>query len=109
MTIVGETDNGKAALRLVEVLRPDVILMDIEMPEMDGLMATAALRRLAPDSAVVIISMHEDATMRARAQAAGAVAYVAKHLCGEQLPEKIRQAAACKALQRDRFKDGFES
>jgi YesN/AraC family two-component response regulator len=66
MEVVGEAESGEAALRLVRFVSPDVVLMDIEMPDMDGIAATAALRATAPHVAVVILSLYEDARTRAR-------------------------------------------
>ena len=94
LEVVGEARTGREALSLAQTLTPDVVLMDIEMPEMDGIEATAALHRTVPQSAVVILSICDDAQTRARAQAAGAVAWVEKRGATETLLSAIRQAAA---------------
>ncbi len=94
LEVVGEASTGREALILAQTLAPDVVLMDIEMPEMDGIEATAALRRVVPQSAVVILSIHDDAQTRGRAQAAGAVAFVEKRGGTDRLLSAIRQAAA---------------
>jgi DNA-binding NarL/FixJ family response regulator len=91
--IVGEASTGREALRLARDLKPDVVLMDVEMPEMDGIEATAALRLAVSQSAVVILSIHDDAQTRGRAQAAGAVAFVEKRGATDSLLAAIRQAA----------------
>ena len=91
--IVGEASTGREALRLAQSLAPDVVLMDVEMPEMDGIEATAALRLAVSQSAVVILSIHDDAQTRGRAQAAGAVAFVEKRGATDSLLAAIRQAA----------------
>jgi DNA-binding NarL/FixJ family response regulator len=67
--------------------------MDIEMPGMDGIEATAALGTVVPQSAVVILSIHVDLQTRERAQAAGAVAFVEKRGITDTLLSAIRQAA----------------
>src|SRR5579862_8381559 len=78
MQVVGEASNGREALHLVQALAPDVVLMDVEMPEMDGIQTTTALRALHSPSVVVLISIHDDLHTRAQAQEAGAVAFVTK-------------------------------
>ncbi len=91
---VGEASNGLEALAAVRRLRPDVVVMDLDMPHMDGITATETLARMAPNTAVVILSIHDDITTRRRAQAAGAAAFVAKQAGDLALLEAIRQAAA---------------
>jgi len=93
LEVVGEASGGTEAISLTQALRPDVVLMDVEMPGMDGISATAALRSVAPQSAVVILTLHDDAPTRARAQEAGAVAFVAKHRMEETLLAEIRRVA----------------
>lgn len=93
ITVVGEANNGKEALALVQQLRPDVVLMDIEMPVMDGIAATAELHAMMPRSAVVMLSIHSNSVMRARAEMAGAVAFVEKSGSTEALLSAIRQAS----------------
>jgi DNA-binding NarL/FixJ family response regulator len=92
MAVVGEASNGKEALALVQQLCPDVVLMDIEMPEMDGISATAVLHTIAPQSVVVILSIHDDSLTRARAHKAGARAFVEKRGSMEALLISIRSA-----------------
>jgi DNA-binding NarL/FixJ family response regulator len=94
LLVVGEAGTGKEALTLAQTLTPDVVLMDIEMPGMDGIEATVALRKLVPQSAVVILSIHNDRHMCLRAQAAGAVAFVEKRGTTDTLLAAIRQATA---------------
>lgn len=91
--IVGEASDATAALELAPVLCPDVVVMDIEMPGIDGLAATRELHTVAPHSAVVILTLYDDAATRRRAHDAGAVAFVGKHEAAEALPAAIRQAA----------------
>jgi DNA-binding NarL/FixJ family response regulator len=94
LEVVGEASTGSEALVLAQTLTPDVVLMDIEMPEMDGIEATVALRRVVPQSVVVILSIYDDAQTRERAQVAGAVAFVEKRGATDALLSAIRQAAA---------------
>jgi DNA-binding NarL/FixJ family response regulator len=79
ITIAGEASTVAEALEQVRRLQPDIVLMDLALPDMDGSAAIAALRAAQPESAVVILSLQDDATRRARAQAAGAAAFVGKH------------------------------
>lgn len=91
--IIGEASSGKEALCMAQALTPDVVLMDVEMPEMDGIEATAALRKADSLSAVIILSIHDDAQTRERAQSAGAFAFVEKRGATDSLLATIRQAA----------------
>ena len=93
LQVVGEASTGREALTLAQTLTPDVVLMDIEMPDMDGIEATAALRRVAPQSIVVALSIYDDAQTRGRAQAAGVVAFVEKRGATDRLLAAIRLAA----------------
>jgi DNA-binding NarL/FixJ family response regulator len=94
MTVVGEAADGRAALELAAVARPDVIVMDLEMPVMDGAAATSALRATAKPCPVVMLSIYNDAANRRRALAAGAAAYVDKGAGLDPLLAAIRGAAA---------------
>src|SRR5947209_11780988 len=94
MQVVGEASTGREAFVLAQTLMPDVVLMDIEMPDMDGIETAAALRTVVPQSAVVILSIHTDRQTRMRAQVAGAVAFVEKRGTTDTLLAVIRQAAA---------------
>ena len=93
VTVVGEASDGAEAITLAQALLPDVVLMDISMPTMDGIAATDALHIMVPHSAVVLLSLYDDATTRARAYAAGAVAFVGKQEGVRALQAAIQQAA----------------
>jgi NarL family two-component system response regulator LiaR len=92
VTVVGEADDGVMALDLARTLRPDVVIMDVVMPGLDGLDATAQMRVAAPASAVVVLSLYDDSGTRARAAECGAVAFVGKHETPDTLPAAIREA-----------------
>ena len=97
LRVVGEAEDGEAAVALVAALRPDVVLMDVAMPRLDGIAATTAVRSIAPESAVVMLSLYGDRLTQARAQAAGVVAFVEMQVGEPALVTAIRQAAG----QRD--------
>ena len=101
LQVVGEASTGTEALALAQSLTPDVVLMDLQMPGMDGIAATAALHRAVPQSVVVILSIHDDAQTRGRAQAAGAVAFVEKRGATEALLSAIRLAAGLAGKSSD--------
>jgi DNA-binding NarL/FixJ family response regulator len=97
LEVVGEAENGSEAIALASSLRPDVVLMDVRMPGIDGLAATAAIREAAPDVQVLILTMHDDAATRAAAAEAGAVALLPKHLVGEKLLPELDRLGATRA------------
>jgi DNA-binding NarL/FixJ family response regulator len=76
--IIGEASDGQVALRLASELHPDVVVMDIEMPRLDGISATAALHAATPEVAVIMLSIYGDPAIRAKALAAGAAAFIEK-------------------------------
>jgi DNA-binding NarL/FixJ family response regulator len=93
MAVVGEAGDGEEALRLLQRLSPRVVLMDLQMPKLDGMMATAALRAVAPKAGVVILSLQDDAASRGWAAAAGAAGFVSKREPCDALVAAIRRAA----------------
>src|SRR5262245_52410208 len=78
MELVGEARDGREAVALATTLQPDLVLMDLRMPGMDGLQATRALREACPMTSVLILSMFEDADLLLEAIKAGAAGYVLK-------------------------------
>ena len=76
--VVAEANDGHAALRLIEAHRPDIVLMDVAMPELNGLEAAARAAQLYPAVKVIILSMHASAEYARRAVRAGAAGYLLK-------------------------------
>jgi two-component system, NarL family, nitrate/nitrite response regulator NarL len=94
LEVIGEAGDATEAISLAQTLGPDVVLMDVDMSDIDGILAIAMLRQVAPHSTVVIFTLYDDAAMRARIRGAGAAAFVAKHQTEEALLVAIRRAAA---------------
>jgi DNA-binding NarL/FixJ family response regulator len=90
LSVVGEAGNGAEALELAQELTPDVVVMDVEMTEMDGITATERLLARLPQVKVIVLSIYGDPETRARARAAGAMAFVEKRGAVEGLLEEIR-------------------
>ncbi len=78
LEVVGEADDGRQAVRLAEELKPDVVVIDIAMPQLNGIEATRQIMAAAPKTAVVILSMHSDEGYVMRALKYGAKAYILK-------------------------------
>ncbi len=93
LEIVGEAADGKQAVELAQTLQPDIVLMDVSMPVMDGIEATRAIRAGSPQVQVVGLSMFEDAEQAQRMRQAGAADYVAKTSATEVLLSAIRASA----------------
>ena len=94
LEIVGEAGNGLEAQRLARELEPDVVLMDLLMPVMDGIAATEAIRREMPSVEVIALtSVLEDSAVYG-AMRAGAIGYLLKDIDAKELCRAIKQAAA---------------
>ena len=98
IAVVGEAGDGTEALELAQQLHPDVVVMDVCMPGVDGLASTARLRADRPESAVVVLTLHDNGEARARARDAGAAALVGKHETADALLAAIRAAAGSRRL-----------
>lgn len=91
--VVGEAGDGEEAIRLAAEMRPDVVLMDVSMPILDGIEATRALRRRLPETEVVVLTMFGDAAVAERAFKAGAAGFLAKDCSLDEVADAIRLAA----------------
>ncbi|HEY0551793.1 MAG TPA: response regulator transcription factor, partial [Verrucomicrobiae bacterium] len=89
--IVGEADTGRHAVQLAKKLRPAVVVMDIAMPQLNGLEATRQVLAALPDTKVIILSAHADDAYVEQANAAGAVGYLIKQASSLALCEAIRE------------------
>lgn len=100
--VIAEAENGKEAIKLAEQHAPDVVLMDLIMPEMDGVVTTRKLKSISPRSQVIVLtSYHEDEHIFPAIQA-GALSYLLKKMGGKEIAEAIRQAAAGEAILHPR-------
>jgi DNA-binding NarL/FixJ family response regulator len=91
--VVGEAANGEEAVRLAVYSQPDIVLMDLQMPVLDGVTATSRLRELIPNSRVIILTTFDDDEYVFEGLRAGAVGYLMKDVSSEKLFEAIRSAA----------------
>jgi len=83
--VCGEAENGQQGVDQTLKLKPDLVLLDMSMPVMTGLQAAAAIRRLAPATKIIMVSMHDSPQMVKEAHAAGADAYITKTSAGKEL------------------------
>jgi NarL family two-component system response regulator LiaR len=93
LEVVGEAGSGREAVELAAQLAPDVVLMDLVMPEMDGVEATRHVREVSPRSTVVVLTSFEDDTHIYKAVKAGALSYLLKDAGPQDVVEAIRAAA----------------
>lgn len=97
LELAGEARDGAEALRLCRQLQPDVVLMDLVMPEMDGATATKQIRQACPRTQVIVLtSFREDELVQGALQA-GAIGYLLKNVAADELARAIRAAAAGRA------------
>jgi two-component system, NarL family, response regulator NreC len=94
ITIIGEADNGVLAVRMARDLKPDLVLMDIAMPDLNGIEATRRIMTEAPGVKVIALSMHADKRFVRHMFAAGAAGYVLKGSAFEEVAAAIKTVAA---------------
>ena len=88
--VVGTVEDGRALVEAAQALRPDLILLDISMPRLNGLDAARQLRTLVPDSKIIFLTMHASSTYATEAFQAGASGYLLKHSAAEELGQAIK-------------------
>ena len=91
--VVGEAGDGEEGVRLAAALSPDVVLMDVSMPVLDGVEAARRVKEQSPATNIVMLTMHADADVVRRALAAGAVGYLTKDCSIDEVAEAVRLAA----------------
>jgi NarL family two-component system response regulator LiaR len=94
LELVGEADSGETAILICDNVKPDVVLMDLVMPGMDGAEATQAIREQCPDIQVIALTSFKDEELVQKALKAGAIGYLLKNVTAEELAEAIRAAKA---------------
>jgi len=96
LELVGEASNGERAIALCQQTQPDVVLMDLMMPGMDGAMATRHIREKCPNTQVIALTSFKEKELVEGALQAGAIGYLLKDISADELANAIRSAAAGK-------------
>jgi sigma-B regulation protein RsbU (phosphoserine phosphatase) len=96
LQLVGEASDGEEAIQLCEIVRPDVVLMDLKMPNMDGITATRVIHQRWPDTQVIILTNFRDSNILDTALEAGAAGYLLKDITAQELANAIFQISAGK-------------
>jgi len=94
MIVIGEAGDGQTAWQQAQVCQPDIVIMDISMPGLNGVQATAQLKQACPAIKVLALSVHDDTSYLRQLLAAGACGYILKHAAAEDLIQAIRMVAA---------------
>lgn len=87
--VVGSVGDGRTALRLIPELAPDIVIMDISMPGLDGIEATLQLQKISPDARIIILSVHSTSVHIVRALRAGARGYLVKESAGDEVVDAV--------------------
>lgn len=98
ITVVGEANNGLEMLEMLKKAGPDIVLMDIGMPKMDGVTATYKIKKLLPSTGIIILTVYEDEPHIFQAIKAGAMGYLLKDVSFDDLIEAIRRVSKGEAL-----------
>jgi DNA-binding NarL/FixJ family response regulator len=94
ITVVGEASDGQTAVALARTLRPDLVIMDVVMPGLDGVAATRLIRAECPDTRVIALSMHSDRRFVSEMVRAGALGYLVKDSAFEELNQAVKTVMA---------------
>ena len=94
MLVIGEAGDGQTAWQQARDCQPDVVIMDITMPELNGVQATEQLKRACPTIRILALSVHDDTSYLRQLLAAGAAGYILKHAAADDLIQAIRMVAA---------------
>src|ERR1043165_1640157 len=94
--IAAEAANGREAVQVARTLHPDVIIMDVVMPEVNGIDATVQIRKESPNARIIALTMHSDKNYLTRMLRAGTVGYLLKDCAAEELVKAVRDVAAGK-------------
>jgi two-component system response regulator NreC len=105
LTVVGEADNGRMTLRLARELAPDVIIMDVAMPDLNGIEATRQIIAELPSVKIIALSMHDDRRFVLNMLKAGAAGYMLKDCAFKDLAKAIRTVRANKTYLSDEIAD----
>ena len=97
LQLAGEAESGAAAIQLCAEVLPDVVLMDLVMPDMDGTTATRAIRQQFPGAQVIALTSFSEGELIKKALEAGAIAYLLKDISADELARAIRAAHAGRA------------
>jgi len=103
---ITESEDGRSAVRLAQLVQPDLILLDIGLPELNGIEAAKQIREVSPASKIVFVTQNDDAEIRDAALEIGAEAYVLKMNARQELPSVIRAALCQSSLPRSILSKG---
>lgn len=94
LDVVAEAGDGEEAVRLVTLLRPDVVVMDVTMPVLDGIEATRRIHAATGEAKVLVLTMHDEDALRVKALRAGAVGFMTKDSAMQSVVETVKRVAA---------------
>jgi DNA-binding NarL/FixJ family response regulator len=94
LEIVGQAENGAEAVELSRSVAPDVVVMDIRMPQLDGIEATRLIKQSSPDTGVLLLTAYEEDELAAAGREAGADGFYLKGIFGAELVDRVREVNA---------------